>query len=129
MNAGEPAKFWWLRRAKYVAIFLRELSSVFILAYVLLYLEILSQVRSGGTGLVAQLATPPFIVLSLTMLLFSLYHSITWFLLLPKIQPIKLGTFVLRGRNAFLVNLGILGVASLVVASLVFGIEVPLLTR
>ena len=129
MNAEEPAKFWWLRRAKYVAIFLRELSSVFILAYVLLYLEILSQVRSGGTGLVAQLATPPFIVLSLTMLLFSLYHSITWFLLLPKIQPIKLGTFVLRGRNAFLVNLGILGVASLVVASLVFGIEVPLLTR
>lgn len=125
MKTGEPSKFWWLRKPKYVAIFLRELSSVFILAYVLFYLQILSQLQSGASSLVSQLTSAPFVVLSVSMLAFSLYHSITWFLLLPKIQPIKLGSFVLSGKIALIVNLSALEFASLLIASLVFGVQVP----
>ena len=129
MNIAEPSRFWWLRRAKYIAVFLRELSSVFILAYVLLYLQILSQLRGGSTDLLSQLATAPFLFLSLVMLAFSLYHSVTWFMLLPKVQPIKLGNLMLRGGRALLINLVILFFASWLIAFLVFGVHLPLGSR
>ncbi len=124
MNVKEPSRYWWLRRRKYIAIFLRELSSVFILAYVLLYLLILAQVQSGERGLMTQFAMVPFVALSVTLLAFSLYHSITWFLLLPRIQPMKIGKAVLSGKLALIANLGGLVVASLLVASLVYGVQV-----
>ncbi len=124
MGATEPSRFWWLRRAKYLAIFLRELSSIFILAYVLLYLQILSQLRAGDTSLVSQLGTPPYLVLSSLMVAFSLYHSITWFMLTPKVQPMRLGTFVLREKSAFLLNVLILLAASVLVATLVYGVQI-----
>ena len=124
MNVKEPSRYWWLRRRKYIAIFLRELSSVFILAYVLLYLLILAQLQSGGRGLMTQFATVPFVALSVTLLAFSLYHSITWFLLLPRIQPMRIGTVVLSGKLALTANLGGLVIASLLVASLVYGVQI-----
>ena len=124
MNVKKPSRYWWLRKPKYVAIFLRELSSVFILAYVLLYLAILAQLQSGGRGLLNQFAVVPFVALSGTLLAFSLYHSITWFLLLPKIQPMKIGKAVLSGKVALIANLGGLVVASLLVASLVYGVQI-----
>ncbi len=126
MNVSEPSKFWWLRRLKYIAVFLRELTSVFILAYVVVYLQILSQLRGGKAALPSQFGTPLFLILSLVMLAFSLYHSITWFLLLPKIQTIRLGGFTVGGGLALLINLVVLIFASWLVASLVFGIQVPL---
>lgn len=129
MNNAEPSRFWWLRRAKYIAVFLRELSSVFILAYVLLYLQILSQLRGGSTDLLSQLGTTPFLFLSLVMLAFSLYHSVTWFMLLPKVQPIKLGNLMLRGGRALLINLVILFFASWLIAFLVFGVHFPFGSR
>ena len=124
MSAKEPDRYWWLRRGKYIAIFLRELSSVFILAFVLLYLLILAQLRGGGTGLSSLFAMVPFVGLSITLLAFSLYHSITWFLLLPRIQPMRIGKVVLSGRLALIANLGGLVVASLLIASLVYGVQI-----
>ena len=124
IRVKEPSSYWWLRRRKYIAIFLRELSSVFILSYVLLYLLILAQLESGGRGLVSQFATVPFVGLSITLLAFSLYHSVTWFLLLPRIQPMKIGKVVLSGKLALIANLGGLVVASLLIASLVYGVRI-----
>jgi len=124
LNVKEPSRYWWLRRRKYFAIFLRELSSVFILAYVLLYLLILTQLQSGGRALMTQFAMVPFVALSVTLLAFSLYHSITWFLLLPRIQPMKIGGVVLRGKLALSANLVGLLIASLLIASLVYGVQI-----
>ncbi len=124
MNVKEPSRYWWIRRRKYIAIFMRELSSVFILSYVLLYLLILAQIENGGRGLVSQFATVPFIGLSITLLAFSLYHSVTWFLLLPRIQPMKIGTVVLSGKLALIANLVGLLIASLLIASLVYGVQI-----
>ena len=90
----------------------------------LLYLLILSQVETGGKGLVSQFAMARFVALSVTLLAFSLYHSITWFLLLPRIQPMKIGTVVLSGKLALTANLGGLVVASLLIASLVYGVQI-----
>ncbi len=124
MKVKEPSRYWWLRRGKYIAIFLRELSSVFILAYVILYLLILAQLETGGRGLVSQLGTVPFIALSVTLLAFSLYHSITWFLLLPRIQPLRIGKVVVSGTLALSLNLGGLAVVSLLIASLLYGVRI-----
>ena len=123
MKAKEASRYWWLMRSKYIAIFLRELSSVFILSYVILYLLILNQLQSGTSDLLGQYAAFPFVAVSISFLAFSLYHSITWFLLLPKIQPLRIGRIVLTGKSAFLVNLGGLLVSSFLVASLVYGVR------
>ncbi len=123
MTAAAPSKFWWLKKPRYISIFLRELSSVFILAYILLYLQILSGLRSGANFL-PQLGTPPFLALSLVMLAFSLYHSVTWFSLLGRAQPIKVAGLVLKGRRALVVNLVVLAAASVVLATLVYGIKI-----
>ena len=72
----------------------------------------------------SQFATVPFVALSVTLLAFSLYHSITWFLLLPRIQPMKIGIVVLSGKLALIANLGGLVVASLLIASLVYGVQI-----
>ncbi len=124
MGALKPSRFWWLRRPKYLAIFLREMSSLFILAYVLLYLQILSQLRTGDNSFVSQLGTPPSLFLSSLMVAFSLYHSITWFILLPKVQPIRLGNFVVKEKSALLLNILIFLAASLFLASLVYGVQI-----
>ncbi len=124
MTVAEPSKFWWLRKFRYIPIFLRELSSVFILAYVLLYLQILSGLRSGSMNLLSQLGTLPLLALSFVILAFSLYHSVTWFLLLARAQPIKVGGLVLHGGPALIVNLVILLAASVILATLVYGIKI-----
>ena len=72
----------------------------------------------------SQFAMVPFVALSVTLFAFSLYHSITWFLLLPRIQPMKIGKVVLSGKLALIANLGGLVVASLLIASLVYGVQI-----
>ncbi len=72
----------------------------------------------------SQFAMVPFVALSVTLLAFSLYHSITWFLLLPRIQPMKIGSVVLRGKLALSANLVGLLIASLLIASLVYGVQI-----
>ncbi len=118
----EPSPFWWLAKPKYIAIFLRELSSVFIILYAVLYSLMLFQLKGaqGYRSFVQLMATPPFLVLSLVMLFFAIYHSITWFLLVPKVQPVKVAKREIRGSKALVLNLALWLLASYLVASLIF---------
>ncbi len=124
MKKVESSRFWWLRKPKYIAIFLRELTAVFIVTYVLLYLSILSGLKAGNVDLVRSLVTPPLVLLSLVILAFTLYHSVTWFMALQRVQPIKLGGFTIPAGLALALNLVILLVASLLVGLLVFGVVI-----
>ena len=86
----ESSGQWWLGRRKYLAYTLRELSSVFIILYVLLFSISAFQLKLGETNYLAYqrlLTTPPFIVLSLLILSFNVYHTITWFRLTPVATP------------------------------------------
>jgi len=122
VQPASPDRFWWLRRGKYVAVFLRELSSVFILLYVLLYLRILSEANAGSTTTVSQLGTTPFLILSLTLLAFSIYHSITWFFLFAKVMPPRLGTLILRRNQIVLLQVIGFFALSFLVGFLVYGV-------
>jgi len=122
LQLAPPDRFWWLRRGKYIAVFLRELSSVFILLYVLLYLWILSGSSGGTATTVRQLGTAPFLVTSLVLLAFTVYNSITWFFLFSKVLPKRLGPLVLKKNEIVLLQAVIFLLLSFLVGFLVYGV-------
>ncbi|MBI3912551.1 MAG: fumarate reductase subunit C [Armatimonadetes bacterium] len=83
--------WWWLRHPAWVQFMLRELSSVFIAAFLALYLARLGAFASGPAAYAAFQAwhrTPLSIALHVLILAFALLHSTTWFLLTPKIARV-----------------------------------------
>jgi fumarate reductase subunit C len=88
------ATTWWLSQRNYLLFMLRELTSVFIGAFLVLYLVQLAQLSRGAeayTASLEQLASPGWILFSLLALIAALYHSITWFNLTPQILIIRRG--------------------------------------
>jgi fumarate reductase subunit C len=57
--------------------------------------------------------------LSLVILAFALYHSITWFMLVPKVQPLRVGGLRVVGMWALALNLLLLIIASTLVIALI----------
>ena len=85
---------WWNRNWPYRLILLREMSSVFVAAYMVLLLVLVSQVRDGAGAFndyLDLLKSPAFWVLHAVILGFAQFHSSTWFRLVPKSMRIKLG--------------------------------------
>ena len=85
---------WWLSRRSYLLFMLRELTSVFIAAFLILYLVQLWQLARGEdayTAFLERLASPGWIIFSLLVLVAALYHSITWFNVTPKALVIRMG--------------------------------------
>ena len=72
---------------------LRELTSVFVAVFAVVYLW---QLRALGQGpdayglFLAKLRTPPFLALNTVTFLFVLFHAITWFNLTPKAMVVRL---------------------------------------
>jgi fumarate reductase subunit C len=73
---------------------LRELTSVFIAAFLIVYLVQLARLAQGAeayTAFLQRLTSPGWIVFHLLALIAALYHSITWFNLLPQVMVIRRG--------------------------------------
>ena len=88
------ATTWWLSKRNYVLFMLRELTSVFIAAFLIVYLIQLAQLAQGTeayTAFLDRLASPGWIVFHLLVLVAALYHSITSFNLTPKLVVVPLG--------------------------------------
>ena len=85
---------WWNRSWAYRLILLRELSSVFVAAYIVLLLVLVSQVRAGE-GRVQRLPRraeePAVLDHPRGDLGFAQLHTSTWFRLTPKALALKLG--------------------------------------
>jgi fumarate reductase subunit C len=85
---------WWLSKRNYVLFMLRELTSVFIAAFLIVYLIQLAQLAQGAeayTAFLDRLASPGWIVFHLLVLIAALYHTITFFNLTPKIIVVRRG--------------------------------------
>ena len=85
---------WWLKRRVYFLFILRELTSVFIAVYLILFLNLLYQLSLGRQAYetyLGFLATPGMIVFHVVALVAALYHTITWFGLLPNIIVVRIG--------------------------------------
>ena len=88
------ATTWWLGKRNYVLFMLRELTSVFIAAFLIVYLIQLAQLAQGAeayTAFLDRLASPGWIVFHLLVLVAALYHTITSFSLTPKLIVVPLG--------------------------------------
>ena len=86
--------FWWVRRWIHARFILRELTSIFVAGYALVYLL---QIRALGMGpeaygrFLQMLQSPLSIALHAISLIFVLYHSITWFNLAPRALALRVG--------------------------------------
>jgi fumarate reductase subunit C len=84
---------WWLTRPAYIRFILRELSSAFLGGYAIFLLVLLA--RSGDPlafdRIVAALSGPVSVFLHLVVLVFALYHSITFFNLTPRVLVVPRG--------------------------------------
>jgi succinate dehydrogenase subunit C len=85
--------YWWLRQKGYLKFILREISSVFVAAFVVITLFQLNALRHGPEAyqhFQRWLRTPLALGINILCLGFVVFHTITWFNLAPHaIPPIK----------------------------------------
>ena len=89
MTAG-----WWLKRRSYVLFMLRELTSVWIAAFLVVYLVQLAALGRGAESYEAflqRLRMPWWVAFHVLALVAALHHAITWFNLTPKAIVIRIG--------------------------------------
>lgn len=89
-----PKTRWFLRHPRYLRYMLREVTCVFIGAYTLVLLLgvfRLSQGPAQYSAFIEALRDPTSIALHVLALVFSVYHSVTWFNLTPRAMPIQVG--------------------------------------
>jgi fumarate reductase subunit C len=115
---------WWLNKRNYLLFMLRELTSVFIAAFLIVYLVQLARLAQGAeayTAFLQRLASPGWIVFHLLALIAVLYHSITSFNLTPAIVVVQRGEE--RVPPAFVAGSGYVAwlVISLVIVWIVLG--------
>ena len=85
---------WWLGRRAYFLFIVRELTSVFIAAYLMLFLILLRKLAVGREAYEAYLlflATPGMLAFHVLALAAALFHAVTWFNLLPNIMVVRFG--------------------------------------
>jgi fumarate reductase subunit C len=85
--------YWWVKRWSHLAFILRELSSLFIVWFVVYLLLMVRAVF--GTNRYQEFfewsAKPVILVVNFVSLAFVLFHAITWFNLAPKAMVVRLG--------------------------------------
>jgi fumarate reductase subunit C len=117
-----PMAGWWRRNPYYRWYMLREASCVFIALYALVVLTGLLRLYQGKSQFDAwreSLATPLSIAFHIAALVFVLYHSWTWFKVMPKTLPfIRLGAF--RVPDRMIIAAGVSGAVA--VSVLLFGV-------
>lgn len=88
------SRTWWLDKRNYLLFMLREMTSIFIAAYLVLFLVQLAQLAKGAEAYGAfleRLASPGWILFHVLALVAALYHTITWFNLTPKVLVVRMG--------------------------------------
>jgi len=99
--------FWWIHKKAYVKFILRELTSIFVAAYALI---LIFQVYAIGQGedawlvLIDWFSSPLSVILHIVILVFVLFHTITWFNLAPSAIVLKIGKKRIPGSVIILGN-------------------------
>ena len=109
---------WWLKRKSYFLFMMRELSSVFIAAFLLVYLCQIYQLTRGPEAYIAfaqKLASPGWIVFHIVALLFALYHTFTWFQSTAVVLPLRIGEHPIPRSMVTALHLGAWAVVSVII--------------
>ena len=84
--------WWWLKNRAYAKFVLREMTSVFVALFAMLYLWQLRALAQGPDAyaqFMARLKTPLFLTVDIVALVFVLFHTITWFNLTPTAMVVR----------------------------------------
>ena len=112
---------WWLKKSSYLLFMLRELSSVFIAIFLVVFLVQVYQLTRGPEAYVAfaqKLSSPGWVIFHVLALLFSLFHSITWFQSTAIVMPLRIGARELSRQLMTALNVGALIAVSIVILTL-----------
>lgn len=85
---------WWLRSSNYRRYMLREITCIWIGAYVAALIAGLYSLKQGAVewqAFLAALGSPAGVLFQLIALVFALYHAVSWFSLAPSTMPIWRG--------------------------------------
>jgi fumarate reductase subunit C len=85
---------WWLEKAPYTKFFVREMTSVFVAFFAILYLYEIQAIADGPDAyalFMERLRSPLFVTLNLIALALVLYHTITWFNATPAAMAVRVG--------------------------------------
>lgn len=99
--------FWWTDKWSSIKFISRELTSVAVAVYSVIFLFYVSSVLQSQKTFEEfseTLKSPAFIVLHFFLLLCLVFHSITWFNLAPKAMVIKIGEKKVPGIIIALMN-------------------------
>ena len=114
----KPSLSWWLTKRSYFLFMLRELSSVFIAIFLIVFLIQLYQLTRGPEAYLAfaqRLSSPGWLIFNFVVLLFALFHSITWFQSSAIVLPLRIGEREVPRNVVVALNIGALIVVSLVI--------------
>jgi len=109
---------WWLRRRSYFLFMMRELSSVFIAIFLIVFLVQIYQLAEGQqayTAFIQRLGSPGWITFHMVALLFALYHTFTWFQSSSVVLQIKIGRHEIPRPAVMGLHIGAWIVASAVI--------------
>ncbi len=86
--------WWWLKQRAYTLFVIRELTSLAVAYFSIIFLWKLSAIACCADAYAAfleQMKHPVFIVLNTIALILILFHSFTWFNLAPKAMVVRFG--------------------------------------
>ena len=109
---------WWLGHRVYFFFMVRELTSVFIAGYLVLFLLMFHRLAAGREAYEAYLrflARPGMLAFHVVALAAALYHSVTWFNVTPMVMRLRVG----EKRVPPLLIVGVNYVAWIVISALV----------
>lgn len=86
---------WWLRKRAYFWFMIRELTAVLMAVYcVILLLLLFRMKKQGGSAyddFLASLQTPWSVGFHFIAFVAAMYHTVTWFALVPKALVVRMG--------------------------------------
>lgn len=98
---------WWVKKWAYIRFILRELTSLAVAFYVVVFLLYVNAVSEGPEAFIAYtewLKSPLSIGLHAVAFLFLVFHSISWFNLAPRAMVIHVGRKKVSGAVILSMN-------------------------
>ena len=98
---------WWIKKWAYIRFILREMTSLAVVFYAVVFLLYVNAVSDGPeafAAFTAWLKSPLSISLHAVAFFFLIFHSITWFNLAPKAMVIHIGPKKVSGSVILVMN-------------------------
>ncbi len=98
---------WWVKKWAYFRFILRELTSLAVAFYAVVFLLYVNAVSRGPEAFASYtewLRSPISIGLHAVAFLFLVFHSVTWFNLAPKAMVVRIGERKMSGLVILVMN-------------------------